>query len=303
VIALTRAQSTLFCLVALAFTVLAPLLPPVDNTAGLLIVGGLILLLGVPHGALDPVFATQRYGVRGVAGWLIFGACYSAAAALVVVCWQAAPTAFLVVFLLVSAVHFSGDMGHEVSWPAKALYGGSIIVLPALLHAADIEPLFRTLVGAASAHDITRCLQWLAWPWPVGVMLAAFAIRRRTPRAACEMTALGCLAIFAPPLYAFTLFFCLMHGARHILRTVAYAHGTPARRLIAANALPMLLVVAALLIVLALAPPRSIDATIVRTIFVGLAALTAPHMALIERIRYEGWRRPDILPPTPQGVV
>jgi Brp/Blh family beta-carotene 15,15'-monooxygenase len=298
-----RKQSTLFCLMALAFALLAPLLPPVDNTAGLLIVAGLILLLGVPHGALDPVFAAQRYGVRGVAGWLLFGACYIAAAALVVVWWQAAPKAFLLAFLLVSTVHFSGDMGREVPWPAKALYGGAIIVLPALLHAADVEALFQTLVGAAKAHAITRRLVWLALPWLVGLVLAALAVCRRAPRAACEMAALGCLAIFAPPLYAFTVFFCVMHAARHILRTVAYADGSPAGRLIAANAVPMLLVVAAVLIVLVNTPHRSIDATLVRTIFVGLAALTAPHMALIERIRHEGWRRPDALPPAPQGVV
>ncbi|WP_458069788.1 Brp/Blh family beta-carotene 15,15'-dioxygenase [Rhodanobacter sp. BL-MT-08] len=290
---LLRKQSALFCVVALAMAVLAPLLPAVDNTAGLLIIGGLILLLGVPHGALDPVFASQLCGVRSAGGWLVFGLCYGAVAALVILCWQAAPTFFLLAFLLVSVVHFSGDLDKEVPLLAKALYGGTIIVLPALFHAAQIEPLFRMLVGAPSAQWITRCLHWLAWPWAAALALTAIALRRRKSRPALELAALGSLALAAPPLYAFTVFFCLMHGARHILRTLDYARDTPARRLIAVNALPMLLVAAALVVVATRVTHQPLNATIVRTIFVGLAALTAPHMMLVERVRHAGWKRPD----------
>ena len=290
---LLRRQSTLFCIMALAIAALAPLLPPVDNAAGLLSIGGLILLLGVPHGALDPVFAAPLYGVRSAGGWLVFGACYGAVAGLVVVFWLAAPTAFLLIFLVVSVVHFSGDLDPKVSMLTKVLYGGAIIVLPALFHAAEIESLFTMLVGSPSAHRMTRCLQWLAWPWFAGVALAAISLGRRMPRPALELATLGCLALAAPPLYAFTVFFCLMHGARHILRTAAYADDIPARRLIAVNALPMALVFAALIFVATHVIRQPFSATIVRTMFVGLAALTAPHMAMVERIRHAGWKRPD----------
>ncbi len=288
-----RKQSTLFCIMALAIAALAPLLPPVDNAAGLLSIGGLILLLGVPHGAMDPVFAAQLYGVRSAGGWLVFGVCYSIVAGLVVLFWLAAPTPFLLIFLVVSAVHFSGDLDPKVPMLTKGLYGGAIIVLPALFHAAEIESLFTMLMGSSSAHRMTRCLQWLAWPWLAGVTLAAITLGRRMPRPALELATLGCLSLAAPPLYAFTVFFCLMHGARHILRTVAYAGDTPARRLIAVNVLPMILVSAAVLLVATHVARQPFDATIVRMIFVGLAALTAPHMILVERIRHTGWRRAD----------
>jgi len=290
---LLRKQSTLFCVTALAIAALAPLLPPVDNAAGLLSIGGLILLLGVPHGALDPVFAAQLYGVRSAVGWLVFGVCYSIVAGLVVLFWLASPTPFLLIFLVVSAVHFSGDLDPKVPLLTKGLYGGAVIVLPALFHAAGIEPLFSMLVGSPNAHLMTRCLQWLAWPWFAGVAHAAVTLGRRMPRPALELATLSCLAIAAPPLYAFTVFFCLMHGARHILRTVAYAGDTSARRLIAVNVLPMILVSAAVLLVATHVAHQPFDATIVRMIFVGLAALTAPHMILVERIRQTGWRRAD----------
>jgi len=289
---LLRKQSALFCIVALGIAAAGRILPPVDDTAGLLIIGGFILLLGVPHGALDPVFAPQLYGVRSAVGWLIFGLCYCAAAVSVVFFWQVTPTLFLLTFLLVSAIHFSGDLDPEVPVLAKALYGGAILVLPALFHAAQIEPLFNMLVGSESSHWITRCLHWLAWPWAAGLTLVAVALVRRMGRPALELATLGCLALSAPPLYAFTAFFCLMHGARHILRTVAYASETPARRLIAINVLPMTLIVAALLVVVTHFSRHELNAAIVQTIFVGLAALTVPHMVLVERIRHAGWKRP-----------
>lgn len=287
-----RIQGMLFCAVALGMAALGPWLPPVNGSVGLLIIGGLILLLGVPHGALDPVFARHLHAISSVRRWLLFGVCYGVVAALVVLCWRVAPTPFLLTFLLVSAAHFSGDLGKAVPLPAKVLYGGAIIVLPALLHAAQIEPLFSALAGPQNAHWITRSMHWLGWPWLAGVSVAALALRRRMPRAALELAALGALALCAPPLYAFTAFFCLMHGARHVLRTVAYASDMPIRQIAALALLPMTLVAVAALVMASHIDSRAFDVTIVRIVFVGLAALTVPHMALVERVRHAGWITP-----------
>ena len=299
-----RIQGTVFCIAALSLAVLGPWLPSINGTAGLLIIAGLILLLGVPHGALDPVFARHLHGLRNASGWVAFGLCYSAVAGLVIVCWRIAPTPFLIAFLLVSVAHFSGDLGQDVPLLAKALYGGAIIVLPALFHAAQIEPLFDALVGPQSAHWITRATHWLALPWLAGVTGAALALRRRMPRTALELVTLACLALGAPPLYAFTAYFCLMHGARHILRTAAYAGDMPAAQVIALAALPMVLVALAALAVPAQVHSGPLNATIVQTVFVGLAALTVPHMALVERVRHAGWTRPPgRLPPASGGMA
>lgn len=300
-----RVQGTLFCAVALSLALLSPWLPPVNSSISMLLVGGLILLLGVPHGALDPVFARHLHGMRSIGSWLAFGLCYSAVAGLVVISWQIAPTPFLVAFLLVSVAHFSGDLGKSAPLPATLLYGGAIIILPTLLHATQVQLLFDALVGPHSAQSMTRIMRWLAWPWLVGLSVAAIALWRRAPRTALELTTLGCLALCAPPLYAFTAYFCLMHGARHILRTVAYAGDMPARQIIALAALPMALVAAVALLVIAThSDTRALDATIVQTVFVGLAALTVPHMALIERVRHRGWSRTSIrVPPAGGGVT
>ncbi len=110
------------------------------------------------------------------------------------------------------------------------------------------------------------------------------------------MAAVGLLALLAPPLLAFTVFFCGMHGARHILRTVKYS-GRPFRALLAARALAPTL---GFLCVLAVAfyelRHLTWEARLIQLVFVALAALTVPHMMLVEQIRFSGWvEKPDPL--------
>ena len=49
----------------------------------LIVVAVLIVVLGVPHGALDTIFARQLYGIRTLSGWLQFSLLYLLLAALV----------------------------------------------------------------------------------------------------------------------------------------------------------------------------------------------------------------------------
>ena len=117
-------------------------LPPLDAQSQLLLVSPIILLLGVPHGALDIVFVRQRTGIRSAAGWSLFSIAYLAAASLVVTLWWFWPGVFLAAFLLVSAIHFSGDPEGQTPPVVRLLYGGAFIFCPLTLHAADVQHLF-----------------------------------------------------------------------------------------------------------------------------------------------------------------
>jgi hypothetical protein len=79
-----------------------------------------------------------------------------------------------------------------------------------------------------------------------------------------------------------------MHSPRHILRTQIYA-GMTLQRLAVVAVLPML----AILLMAAggwyWLPDSPIDERIIQFLFVALAALTVPHMVLVERVRFSGW--------------
>ena len=98
------------------------------------------------------------------------------------------------------------------------------------------------------------------------------------------------LAVAAPPFAAFTIFFCGMHSARHILRTVRYVGHERWGAMIIAAGLPIAAIFIAAVAALPLQSGLAIDGRIIRILFVGLAALTGPHMAIVERVRFKGWR-------------
>ena len=277
-------------LVALGTLALGRLSPQLE----LIVVAVLILVLGVPHGALDTIFAKQLYGIRTLSGWLQFSLLYLLLAALVVGLWLWQPGLFLLGFLAISAAHFSGDPLQGVPWPARLFYGGSVILLPTIGHAQEIGRLFGLLVGDATATPLVPWLRLLAWPWLVGLALASLWQTRHDFWTALEMAAAGILAIVAPPLVSFVVFFCGMHSARHILRTMNFSGRSSWRYVAGAALLPMAGVLAGSALAWVFLRDTALDARVVQVVFVGLAALTVPHMVLVERVRLSGWIREKI---------
>ena len=108
---------------------------------------------------------------------------------------------------------------------------------------------------------------------------------RSSRLAALELATLVAVSVTAPPLVAFTVYFCVMHSPRHILRTLARLQGGEARNALAMALWPMVAVGVAATLVGLLASGVPLQARVLQIVFVGLAALTLPHMALLERAR------------------
>ena len=285
-----RAQSLMFCGLSAVVVSTSVLLPPLGEGVELLLISGLILALGVPHGALDTIFAHQVYALRSPKAWLVAAAIYGGLAASVVGAWVLSPALFLIGFLLLSIAHFAGDLETGVRTPTRILYAGTVIVLPCLRFEADVARLFGFLAGTTSGASLAAALSALAWPWLACAVGAAALESRRNWMVGAEVLAVLLLALCAAPLVGFTAYFCGMHSVRHVIRTYHYANQSSLGPLLSAAAVPMMLVtVAASTVWLFLdhsAPSRGVT----QFLFVGLAALTVPHMVLVERVRLSGWR-------------
>jgi Brp/Blh family beta-carotene 15,15'-monooxygenase len=288
-----RIQGFVFSLCALGATAFFALVGfqkgNFNGQSGLIILATLILLLGVPHGAFDTIFAYRLYDLRKPTDWMLFTMIYLLLAVVVVAVWWWAPMGFLILFLLISAAHFSGDPVEGTPHATRILYGGSVLLLPALLHSEEMARLFGLLVGDEPALLLMPWIKLIAWIWLPCVALGVILLAWSDWLGAMEIASVVLLSVAAPPLIAFTLFFCGMHSARHILRTIDYS-GSLSRRLLALSALlPMIGVVAVSALVWWFLKGKSLDERLIQIVFVGLAALTVPHMALVERVRFSGW--------------
>ena len=82
-----------------------------------------------------------------------------------------------------------------------------------------------------------------------------------------------------------------MHSARHVLRTRDYSRAGTLHQLLRIVCWPMLATVVGVAIAVACSGGKPLDLRLAQVLFVGLAALTVPHMMVVERVRLAGWVR------------
>jgi Brp/Blh family beta-carotene 15,15'-monooxygenase len=255
----------------------------------LLVAAGLIGLAGLPHGAIDPLLAARVYRFSRPSEWAVFVACYAGLALSVVLLWTLAPALFLAGFLLISLLHFSEDLVSGAHWLSRLAYGAAVVVLPMVRYGPETARLLGLVVGAEAAMPVTMLLSQAAWPLLAVALLSGLIEGWRRPMTGAEIAGVAMLSVCAPPLVSFTVFFCLMHSLRHLLRAALDEGTLSVRALVRAAAWPMVGTGAAALVAWRLLGTQSLDAAVMQLIFVGLAALTVPHMVLVEVAARAGW--------------
>ncbi|MEX0386129.1 Brp/Blh family beta-carotene 15,15'-dioxygenase [Spiribacter onubensis] len=236
-------------------------------------------ILGLPHGSLDTAVARRHLRLHSMPRLIAFLGGYMALSTVVIAIWWQAPNAALGAFLLYSAVHFGDDVAHRLGRLGGVGYGLWILGLPVTLHPQKVQPLFEML-GATRADLLVA-----AGPWALGlggaILLAALALSpNRATSDWRDPLLLVVGAALLHPLAYFIAYWCFLHSPRHLElaardlgldswreRLRAVAPTTLATYALALAALPFLIGMPS-------------DAILMRIIFIGLAALTVPHMIL-----------------------
>lgn len=276
-------------LVALALVTSAAL----PRQASWLVALAIVIVLGVPHGALDGVVAAPLLRPRYGRAWFgIFAVPYLGLSALVLLAWQVAPLATMAGFLALSVLHF-GEEDAGPGRPFEALVrGGLPIALPALLRPEETAALFAAVTRVPMAH-LPGWWIAAAWLW-LAIAAAWVLVRRHRGAVLIEMAVLALAFRLLPPLTAFTLYFVGLHAPRHMRALVqdpTRAPGIDTMRKAVCASLPVFgltLVLGAGLWPLYAADANDPAATLLCLTLRMLSALTVPHV-LLDRIvgRYE----------------
>lgn len=252
-----------------------------------------ILLIGVPHGGLDGAVARRVGWPSGTGPWILFHLTYLLLAASVAGLWWLYPLPSLIFFLLISALHFGSSDIRPISAPASKeawlpliAHGGLVVIAIPALKSSAVEPLFAVLVGADNSLWLLQQIQQLLLPW-VACLFAYGIYSIYQPRwrgALLNLALLIALAYLLPPLVSFALYFCLWHSRGHMQRIWRSIAADQRRRSAIEAITYSLLAYAAAAIYFALQATNEVAPALIQLTFIGLAALTVPHMLLVDFI-------------------
>jgi len=249
----------------------------------------LVALVGIPHGALDPLVAYSSGLACNRSEMCRFLGVYVLQATAMVAAWCILPVLAFVLFLLISIHHFAGDWIDDLPVWSRLATAATIITAPPLFHPRETAEIFAVLVPAAAVPQIMMGLKLLAFV-AIGLMIPGMLIAvRHAWRSAAEMLSLPILAWALPPLAFFVVYFCGLHSPRHFLETLDQL-SVRSDILWWVTIGITFLTLSVCVIAFFMLPSAAVSGRLLQIVFIGLAALTVPHMLLIEKVRLRAGR-------------
>jgi Brp/Blh family beta-carotene 15,15'-monooxygenase len=266
-----------------AFATLANINMASDNL--IIVLALAVTFLGLPHGALDFAVAKTLNLVTTISSAIRFVTIYSAIAALSIVFWIWVPDIALVLFLCISACHFSADWRVTMPFLSRVGLASALLCGPSILYSATLTDIFTALLLTTQAANWV--IQGMQIMFYVGLCVFLYSVIELSMRRKysnvwqyLEWLTLLLSSIILSPLLHFGLYFCLLHSPKH-LQDVGVKLRVSVRRAIVIS-LPFVIltiVLAAGLYELFASSEFNVD--LLRWIFIGLFGLTMSHMLLI----------------------
>lgn len=247
-----------------------------------------VVLIGLPHGAFDGAIANHLGARRSLAEAAKFITSYCAAAGLVIVIWIMFPAVTLTLFLIISMIHFGRGDASAQSRPVfmmqVLLHGGLPIFGIIYFQQSSVVPLFNALTNGDSNLPILTSNIMVPVMGLMAGVYSLMAFRDSSLRARfAEFVLLAVVFAFLPPLVSFALYFCIIHTGRHMRRIwhVLASSSSPEGlyKQAAGFTLASWLVGGVTLLWL---ETSNLDAALLQVVFIGLAALTVPHVILVD---------------------
>ncbi len=267
------------------------------------VVALIALAVGIPHGALDHLVTFPRISSAKMAIFILFYVAVAIAAVVALLTWSVIGFIGVVVF---SAVHFGiGDAAFisEIDRRSvdrkpfqKYLYAAAAGTMPVVI------PLVNENSNSALEKVNPELLDWhqglnndlMLWTMVLTAIVLLRLVQKRRDGEAIDLVLLYLLAVTAPPLVAFSVYFGCWHAMRHTARLTltlpssqaAFAEGNSRRAFIKAvlPGIPALIgtfVVAAAIVIFR---GDSLDDQFLWVSLAVVWALTVPHMTVTARL-------------------
>ena len=243
----------------------------------------LIVLVGLPHGLLDPWLINEEWLKQKSTALKIIAA-YTAVALAFAIFWWLAPTIACALFILISAQHFGQDLSSSgLSGWQQASLGLAIIAWPIAWHPQQAHLIFEQLGVILSISQLSVLARLSMLIAALILLVAKMKSKTRFDLLQLQLC-LAIVALLCSPFVYFALYFCCLHSWQHFSQ-----HQQLCRQLLQSSPWPLLLLFVLTIIflglstILFLSEASHLQQASIVGIFYLLAALTMPHMIVIWR--------------------
>ena len=277
-------QTWLFAAIAMFAIAMTKIFQP-DLILQLVVLVPAVALLGLPHGALDLSIAQKLWPLIGWKGKVHFSLAYVSITILIIAFWMILPAPALFIFLIYSSYHFSSDWD-DAGWFLQYIGGVTSIGAPALFWRDDVATIFAYLAPVSAANLAALSLS-IAGAIGMLLFLVHLVLRPKIGiQAIIEQIIIWIAAACLSPLVYFVIYFCGLHSVRHFTDTLdGLGHRGHALRIAGLLSLVTILVGYISFVFLQRFSTSLIEQSIVQIVFIGVAALTVPHMLLVDRFQ------------------
>ncbi|WP_435087972.1 Brp/Blh family beta-carotene 15,15'-dioxygenase [Candidatus Pelagibacter bacterium nBUS_29] len=260
----------------------------------------LILIIGVSHGSLDHIKGRKLLKILDINKMSFFYLAYILFVIFIIVAWVLVPTISLLVFLIFASYHFGKEdtqfLMEKNSIKNQFFYflkGSLVILAPMFFHFDETVAIYKFLfvenesfyltLDYIESNDILLIGIILSTLSSVFLFIKKFEIKKFA--IFLDFFSIIIINYYFSPLIAFTIYFCFLHSIRHsisLIHEIDNFNFNNGLKIFLKKALPLTILTAILCLisVFFLNNSHSLNSSIYKVIFIGLASLTFPHILL-----------------------
>ena len=254
----------------------------------------LVLTIGISHGSLDNLKGRKLLQLYNIKNMAYFYLGYVFLSLFVIIFWLFFPSLLLILFLITASYHF-GKEDSEFLCISKGsffdilffLKGSIVISAPLIFQKSKTLEIFDTIgmnieLIIFSSNPLVIIFLLLSI---LSSFIIVISVRNLYSLVLIlDMGAILVLNYFLQPLLAFTLYFCFLHSIRHSISLMHELDKNLAKSIpiFLKKSLPLTLLTGVLLVIIfiLLMSEYDVSNSINKVVFIGLAALTLPHITL-----------------------
>ena len=250
----------------------------------------LIFFIGLPHGSFDGAVASL-VGFRSKIQFLQFLFYYLFLFFLVILFWLYFPIIALIIFITMTITHFglcdwTNFKIDRYKYTVSFTYGMTIIFGIIFFNENQSFLIFEYLTN----NNIYFFQKYFFIPYFLTLISIIYFIylsyfEKKLRKGVIEILFLLLIFYFFDPLLSFAIYFCFFHTYKHLKHLIKNIYSNlDNKKFIIYSTLIFTLIswVGGLSIVYYLTQNLSIYESMLKVIFIGLAALTLPHMLLVD---------------------